>query len=159
MRRITMMPMRLCLPLILAALAASACSGSSNSSSTTAPTQTINNDTLVGTVPPPVNGVLQTSSNSFTVGQGGGTVSVTLTSATETLPSGAGLLANVTMGLAVGSSSISGCTALTNAYTTAQPGASPQLSGSLSAGTYCVIVSDVTNQLGPVAYAVSVAHP
>jgi hypothetical protein len=151
--------MRLCLPaLLVCCVAATGCSGSSDSSSTS-PTQTINNDTLVGTVQPPVNGVLQSSSNNFTVGQGGGTVSVTLTSATETLPSGAGLLPNVTMGLAVGTSSISGCTALANAYTTAQPGASPQLSGQLGAGSYCVIVSDVTNQIGPVAYAVSVAHP
>jgi hypothetical protein len=34
----------------------------------------------------PINGVLQTSSNNFTVGQGGGSVTITLTSAVETLP-------------------------------------------------------------------------
>jgi hypothetical protein len=149
---------RLPVYLLLAATAAS-CSGSSSSSaSTTAPSQTITTDVLTGTVPAPVNGVLQSSSNNFTVGQGGGTVSVTLTSATETLPGGS-LLTTITMGLNVGSSSISGCTPLANAFTTAVAGGTPQLSGSLSAGTYCVIVSDVTNQLGPVAYAVAVSHP
>jgi hypothetical protein len=135
-----------------------ACSGSSDSSSSTAPSQTIATDVLTGTVAAPINGALQSASNNFIVGQGGGTVSVTLTSATETLPSGA-LLTNVTMGIAVGTSSITGCTPMSNAFTTASPGSTPQLSGSLAAGTYCVIVSDVTNQFGPVAYAVAVSHP
>jgi len=135
----------------------SACSGSSDSSST-APTQTITTDILTGTVPAAVNGVLQSASNNFTVGQGGGPVSVTLTSATETLPSGQ-LLTGQIMGVAVGTSSISGCTPMTNAFQTGSPNPAPLLSGSLSAGTYCVLVSDVTGQLGPVAYAVAVAHP
>lgn len=135
-----------------------ACSGSSDSSST-APTQTINTDVLTGVVPAPVNGVLQSASNNFTVGQGGGTVTITLTSANETLPGG-NILANVTVLLNVGSPSITGCTPLANAQATpASPSSTPQLQGSLSAGSYCVIVSDATNQLGPVAYAVAVAHP
>jgi hypothetical protein len=149
--------MRLLTVLALAAVAASACSGSSDSSSTTAPTQTINNETLLGTVQPPVNGTLQTSVNNFNVGQGGGSVSVTLTSATETVSGG--LITGVTMGVAVGTSAISGCTPIANAYTTATPSGTPQLSGSLNAGAYCIIVSDVTNQTGPVAYAVVVSHP
>ena len=157
-----MMPSTVRLSLTLAAvLAAGACSGSSSSSSTsstTSPSQTITTDILTGTVPPPVNGVLQNASNGFSVGQGGGSVSVTLTSATETLPGGT-LLSTVTMGLAVGTSSITGCAPLANAFTTATAGSTAQLSGSLSAGSYCVIVSDVTNQVGPVAYAVAVAHP
>ena len=144
---------------LLLVAATCGCSGSSSSSAaTTAPTQTITTDVLTGTVPAPVNGVLQSSSNNFTVGQGGGSVSITLTSATETLPGGS-LLTTITMGLNVGSSSISGCTPLANAFTTAVAGGTPQLSGSLNAGAYCVIVSDVTNQLGPVSYAVAVSHP
>ncbi len=158
MRRHTMMPMRFCLPMLVAIVAASACSGSNNSSSTTAPTQNITTDVLTGTVLPPVNGVLQSSVNNFTVGQGGGNVSVTLTSATETLPNGT-LLTTVAMGLAVGSSSITGCTPLANSFTTAQASGTAQLTGSLNAGSYCVIVSDITNQVGPVAYAVAVSHP
>ena len=88
---------------------------------------------------------------------GSGTINVTLTSATETLPGGA-LLQTVTMGLTVGTASV-GCTPLANAFTTATAGSSPQLSGSVAAGTYCVMVSDVTYQLGPVAYAGAVSHP
>lgn len=156
-----MTPMRCCLPLVCvaAALVCAACSGSSDaSSSTTAPSQTISTDVLTGTVAAPVGGALQNAVNSFTVGQGGGTVTVTLTSATETLPGGS-LQPNVTMGLAVGTSAITGCTPLVNSFTTAQPSSTPQLSGSLAAGSYCVIVSDVTNQVGPVAYAVAVSHP
>ena len=132
------------------------CSGSS-SSSTASPSQTITSDILTGTVPPPVNGVLQNSANFFSVGQGGGTINVTLTSAIETLPGGT-LLPTVTMGLAVGTGSPA-CTPLANAFVTAQAGSSPQLSGSVAAGTYCVLVSDVTGQVGPVAYAVAISHP
>lgn len=148
-------------PAILAAalLLCGACSGSSSSSSTTtAPSQTISTDVLTGTVAAPVGGVPQSATNGFNVGQGGGAVTVTLTSATETLANGS-LLPNIVMGLAVGSSAITGCTPLANSFTTAQPSSTPQLSGTLAAGSYCVILSDVTNQLGPVAYAVAVSHP
>ncbi|HZT77998.1 MAG TPA: hypothetical protein VFA27_15195 [Vicinamibacterales bacterium] len=155
-----MMPSIFRLSLALAVLAVTcACSGSdSSTSSTTSPSQTITTDVLTGTVPAPINGVLQSAANNFAVGQGGGTVNITLTSATETLPNGT-LLTTVAMGLAVGTSSITGCTPLANSFTTAQASGTPQLSGSLAAGAYCVIVSDVTNQVGPVAYAVAVSHP
>ena len=148
----------LLITVLLAAVGCSGSSSSSSSSSTTAPSQTIATDVLTGTVPPPVNGVLQSASNTFVVGQGGGAVSVTLTSAVETLP-GRTLLPTVTMGLAVGTATITACTPLANAFTTAQGGSTAQLSGNLAAGTYCVLVSDVTNQVGPVAYAVAVSHP
>ena len=138
--------------------AASGCNSSDSTTPTSPTTQTITTDVLTGTVPPPVNGVLQSAYNTFTVGQGGGTVTVTLTSAVETLPGGA-LLTTVTMGLGVGNVSGSSCTLMQNAYTVAQASSVPQLTGSLSAGTYCVQVSDASNQLGPVAYAVAVAHP
>jgi len=139
-------------------LVAPACGGSSDSSTPTSPAQTILNDILTGTVQPPAAGVLQSSFVTFTVGQGGGTVQVTLTSAVETFPDGT-LLPTVTMGLGVGSASGGVCTLLANAFTNAQGGSNPQLSGSLSTGSYCVQVSDVTNQLGPVAYAVAISHP
>ena len=145
----------LCLALMVIAVAG--CGGSS--SSTTAPTTTpTTTDVLTGTVAAPVGGVLQSSFNPFSVGQSGGTVSVTLTSAVETLPGGA-LLTSITMGLGIGQVSNNACTLLTNAFTTAQAGSAAQLSGSLSAGAYCVKVSDVSNQLGPVSYAVAVTHP
>src|SRR5262245_12628220 len=140
------------------AIAGSACSSGSSGSSLTTPTQTIATEVLTGTVLPPIAGVLQSASNPFTVGQGGGTVQVTLTSALETFPDGS-LLSTVTMGLGVGTVANGVCTLLQGAFTNAQAGSSPQLSGSLNAGQYCVQVSDVSNQLGPVAYAVSVSHP
>ena len=39
-----------------------------------------------------------------------------------------------------------------------QGGGIAQINGTISAGSYCVQVSDVTNQLGPVAYAVALSH-
>ncbi len=142
------------------ALTAVACNNGSSSSPTptTATSQTFTTEVLTGTVPVPVNGVLQSEFKPFTVGQGGGQISVTLTSAVETLPGGT-LLTTVTMGLAIGTLSGTTCTIIPNASTPAQGGSVPQLSGSLAAGTYCVQLSDITNQVGPVAYAVAVVHP
>jgi hypothetical protein len=40
-----------------------------------------------------------------------------------------------------------------------QAGASSSISGTAAAGLYCVQVSDVTNQLGPVAFTVVISHP
>ena len=144
------------LPLVLTAVACN--NGSSSSATPTAPSQTFGTDILVGTVPPPVNGVLQSDFKSFTVGQGGGQISVTLTSAVETLPGGT-LLTTVTMGLAIGSLSGTTCTIIPGASAVAQGGSVAQLTGGLAAGSYCVQVSDVTSQLGPVAWAAAVVHP
>ena len=143
---------------IVLPMAVAGCDNQSSTAATTTPTQTLQTEVLLGNVPAPVNGVLQTASNPFTVGQGGGTVSVTLTSAVETLPGGA-LLPTVVMGLGIGTPTGSTCTLLSGGTTTAQGGSSPQLSGSLNAGAYCVQVYDVTSQVGPVAYAVAVSHP
>ena len=86
-------------------------------------------------------------------------MSVTLTSAIETMPDGS-LLPSVTMGLGVGSVSGNTCSLFANTFTTAQASATSQLSGTIgSNGTYCAQVSDVSTQLGPVAYSVVVSHP
>ena len=140
-------------------LAVAACDNQSSTATTTpTTTQTIATDVLLGTVAAPIAGVPQSSSNNFTVGQGGGTVSVTLTSAIETLPGGT-LLPTVVMGLGIGTPSGATCAILSGGSTTAQGGSTAQLSGALNAGSYCVQVSDFTGQLGPVAYAVAVSHP
>ena len=144
------------LAIVLVAASITACDNSGSTAATT-PTQTLVTDILTGTVNVPVGTALQTATNPFTVGQGGGTITVTLTSAIETLPGGA-LLTTVQMGLAVGTQSGSTCTPLANGSTTGAGGAAI-LSGSVTAGNYCVLVSDITNQLGPVAYAVAVNHP
>jgi hypothetical protein len=115
--------------------------------------------TLNGTVPAAVNGVPQTASHEFSVGPGGGMVSVTLTSAVETFRNGS-VNPSVVMGLAVGNPSGNSC--LLPAGTTPaliQATATSPLSGPLNAGTYCVQVSDQTIQVGPVAYTVVVVSP
>jgi hypothetical protein len=142
----------------LAVGAACGCNNNSSSSSTLSPSQTLTTEILTGTVAAPVGGTLQSSFNPFVVGQGGGSVSVTLTSAVETLPGGT-LLPTVTMGLGIGTLANGVCTLIANGFTTAQAGGAAQLSGTLNAGNYCVQVSDVSNQLGPVSYAVAVSHP
>jgi len=153
------MPLSIRLSIVLlAAGALTACSGSTTSpSATTTPTGTVTNEVVSGTVPPPSNGVLQSAANPFTVNAGNGSVSVTLTSAVETMPDGT-LLPTVTMGLGLGSWSNGTCTTQPGTFTTAQGGSVAQISGTISAGSYCVQVSDVTNQLGSVAYAVALSH-
>ena len=143
---------------LLAAGALAGCSGSTTSPTAgTTPSGTVTNEVLSGTVPPPGNGGLQTAANPFTVSVGNGNLSVTLTSAVETLPDGT-LLPTVTMGLGLGSWSNGTCTSQPNTFTTAQGGSVAQITGTISVGSYCVQVSDVTNQLGPVAYAVALSH-
>lgn len=132
-----------------------ACDNSSDTS-LTLPSPTVINDVASGTVPPPVNGVPQSAFSPFKQSVQG-TVAITLTSAIETFPDGT-RLTTVTMGLGIGTLSGSTCTLIANAFTPAVGGASAQLSGTLAAGDYCVLVSDVTIQLGPVAYAVAIQH-
>jgi hypothetical protein len=139
-------------------MSASSLACSSDSSDSTLPTTptTAVSDTLVGTVAAPINGALQSAVNTFS--SLAGTVGVTLTSAVETMPDGS-KLANVVLGLGIGTPSGSSCTLMSNAFATAQPSSAVALSGTVAAGTYCIQVSDVTNQLGPVAYALVVSHP
>jgi hypothetical protein len=134
-----------------------ACSSSSPSSPvTTAPSTTT--ITLSGIVPAAVNSVQQSDFKNFNVGQSGGTVSLTLTSAVETFPNGT-LNTAVVMGLAVGAPGPGTCT-LSAGQTPVlvQPGATG-LSGTLNAGAYCVQISDQTVQTGPVAYTIVIVAP
>jgi len=142
---------------LLLVLTTVACSsGSTTSPVTTAPSTTT--FTLTGVVPAAVNGVQQNDFKNFSVGQGGGAVSITLTSAVETFPNGT-LNPAVVMGLAVGTPAAATCTLSANAnITLVQPGASG-LSGTLNAGSYCVQISDATVQLGPVAYTIVIVAP
>jgi len=146
------------LALLLTAGLAAACGGNSgNTTSTTSPT--LSQETLSGTVAPPVAGVRQAASVPFNVASPGGSVQVTLTSAVETHPDGT-TNPNVVMGIAVGSPSAGGCTlAAGNVPILMQSGANSSISGTAAAGVYCVQVSDVTNQLGTVAFTVVIQHP
>ena len=84
-------------------------------------------------------------------------MTVTLTSAVETLPGGA-LLTTVTMGVGVGTAT-SGTTSCSLLAPISPIAPGQTVSGTLGNGAYCVVVSDVSNQLGPVSYAVAVNHP
>jgi hypothetical protein len=142
---------------LVVVLTTAACDSSSSTSPTASPA--VSNSTLSGIVPAAVNGVRQSVSGNFTVGQGGGMVTVTLTSAVETFPDGT-LNPDVVVGLAVGTPTGTTCS-LPAGSTPAlfQAGAVASISGALNAGIYCVQVSDQTVQQGPAAYTVVVASP
>ena len=147
--------------LVALAVVASACSNA-GSTSTTSPSPAVTTDVLPGIVQPAVNGVPQNSVVTFVVGaisSSGGSVTVTLTSAAETLPGGVPPLTTVSMGVDLGSFANGACTSLTG-VTIVSASSTPVYSVTVaSAGTYCVRVSDVTIQTGPVTYAVAVSHP
>jgi hypothetical protein len=117
---------------------------------------------LSGTAPAAVRGVPQSASNNFSVGQSGGTVTLTLTSAVETLPGGV-LNPSVVMGIGVGTPTGTSCTLSTGtAATLLSAGASSSISGTLSPGAYCIQVTneDASAQTsGPVAYTIVVVSP
>src|SRR5687767_5764697 len=114
-------------------------------------------DVLTGVVDPPVSGVRQMTFRTFTMSTGGGPVTVTLTSAVQTRPDGT-LQTTVPMGLGVGSVVNAVCVVPQTAYLVTPAGNEPHLGGNLPAGVYCVQVYDVTGQVGPVAFSVTVIH-
>jgi hypothetical protein len=60
------------------------------------------------------------------------------------------------MGLGVGTWDGTTCSNVSG--NTVQAGPSAQLSGTISAGNYCMIVQDVGNQSGPITYTAVVLH-
>ena len=64
----------------------------------------------------------------------------------------------VQMGLGAGTVENGVCVVPVTAYVVTAAGSLPHLSGNLPAGTYCVQVSDVTSQTGPVVFAVTIQH-
>jgi hypothetical protein len=138
-------------------LTAAACSSSPAAATATSPAT--NSFTLSGTVPAPVNGIQQTAVNAFTVGQTGGTVSITLTGGFETLANGTVTQA-VQVGVLLGTPSGAACSIA--AGTTITPLAVGQAtSGTLVNGAYCLQVSnlDQTTLEGPLAYTLLVNTP
>ena len=119
--------------------------------------QTVITDVLTGIVEPPVNAVRQQTFKTFTVGQGGGPVEITLTSAVLTRPDGT-TQTTVQMGLGAGTPVNGACVVPADQYLVTIAGTRPHLAGSLAAGVHCIQVSDVTNQVGPVAFSVTVIH-
>ena len=135
----------LLLILLTLALTTAACSGSDSTPSVTTPAATTTTETFTGTVQPNFG----VDFHSFTVAQTG-TVSVTLTAA--------GPPATIFMGLGIGTPSSSTCAVISGDSTIAPAAATAQLSGTVSAGSYCVQVYDVGNETAPVLYSVTVAH-
>jgi hypothetical protein len=119
--------------------------------------QTIITEIFDGIVGPPVNDVLQRTFRTYTVGQGGGPVTITLTSAVLTRPDGS-TNAAVLMGLGAGTIVNGVCSVAVTSFVTTAAGSTPQLAGNLGEGTYCVQVSDVTSQVGAVAFSVKITH-
>ena len=122
----------------------SACGGGDSSGSVLSAPTTLVTESFTGTV-----AVGASDFHSFSVSSGGA-VNVTLTAA--------GPPPTLYMGIGVGTPSASACALLTNGSVVAPAGLTAQLSGTISAGTYCVSVFDVGNQTVPVSYAVTVTH-
>jgi len=106
-------------------------------------------ETFNGTVPV---GEGQSDAHAFAVTRSG-TVSVTLTQA--------GPPATIVMGLGLGTPVSPGttCLLLSGGSTNTQAGPTPQITGPLEAGSYCVSVFDIGNATAPVTYSVTVTHP
>ena len=71
----------------------------------------------------------------------------------------AGPPSTITMGIGIGTTGSGSCALIPNASAVTPAGSSVQVSGILSPGTFCVLVSDVGNQTGPVAWTATVTHP
>ena len=142
------------------ALATTGCNQSVTLYQPTLPPEAIVTEVLTGTVAAAVNGVFQNTIKTYTVvGQGGGPVTSTLTSAVQARPDGT-QQPNMPMGVGAGTVTAGGvCIVAATAYVATIPGAGPHLSGSLAQGTYCIQVSDVSGQVGPVAFSITVTHP
>ena len=132
------------------ALAAAGCSsgGTSLPASATpapAPTPVATTETFTGTVNVGGNDV-----HPFTVTSSNQNLAVTLTVA--------GPPSTIFMGLGVGVYSGSTCTLISTGTLTTPAGPTAQLSGTITAGAYCVMVFDVGNQSAPVTYTAVVVH-
>ena len=50
------------------------------------------------------------------------------------------------------------CQLLSGGFSIVQAGATPQLSGTINVGAYCVMVYDAGNQSAPITYALTMTH-
>ena len=132
---------------LVASLVAGACGGSSSSSSSslTAPSTPPTSETFTGTVPVGGNDI-----HPFNILLSGGQVNITLTQA--------GPPSTIYMGLGIGTWTSPTCTLLTGGIANTPAAATAQLSGTTSAGSYCISVYDIGNQTADVTYSVTVTH-
>ena len=130
--------------LIVLLCGVSACGGGDSTGSVLAAPTTLVTESFTGTV------VVGASDFHTFSASTGGAINVTLTAA--------GPPSTIYMGIGVGTPGASACALLTNGSVVAPAGITAQLSGTISAGTYCVSVFDVANETAPVTYAVTVTH-
>jgi hypothetical protein len=132
--------------IVASAVAAAGCSSTPTSSSLpAAPSSPLVTNTFSGTVQVGGN-----DSNPFTVTSDGFQITIDLTAA--------GPPATITMGIGIGSPTGGTCQLLAGGSTMAPAGATPQLSGNIPAGQYCLMIYDVGNQSAPITYTVVVNH-
>jgi hypothetical protein len=134
----------LCL-LVAAGCSSDSPTGSSPSALPIAPATPLVTETFSGTVQPGSN-----DWRPFTVTSDGFQISLAMTAA--------GPPATIAEGFGVGQVVSGSCQLLSGAYGTYTASATPQLSGTIAAGSYCVMVYDVGNQTAAVTYTVIVQH-
>jgi hypothetical protein len=131
------------------ALVTAGCSSSTDTSSTTtsttAPTTPLVTENFSGTVQPGGN-----DPHPFTVTANNAAITLDMTSA--------GPPATITMGFGIGQTVSGSCQLLAGGFGNYAASASPQLSGTIPTGTYCVMVYDVGNQSAPITYTVVIQH-
>jgi hypothetical protein len=138
--------------LLTAGLAATGCSTGSDPATSaatiaavTSPTTAVVTENFSGTVQPGSN-----DAHSFTVTTNNAAISLTLTSV--------GPPSTIAMGFGVGQTVAGSCQLLSGGYGTYSASTTPQLSGTIGSGTYCVMVYDVGNQSAAITYTVVVSH-
>jgi hypothetical protein len=140
--------MRRWLPLATVLLSISCSSGGSSTPTTPSsntPPLPPTSETFTGTVSPG-----SSDSHTFTVALSNGQLTADLTAA--------GPPVTIFMGLGIGMPTNGVCTLLTGAAVIVQASPAAQLSGTVNAGAYCVMVYDAGNQVGDVGYSVTVTH-
>jgi len=136
----------------LCLLTAAGCNNSSTDSSNTpaallaaSPTSPLVIENLSGTVPQGGNDF-----HTFTVTSNNFQITAAMTSA--------GPPATIQEGFGIGQIVAGSCQLLSGGFGTFAASTTPQLSGTIPAGTYCVMVYDVLNQSGPITYTVVLQH-
>ena len=130
-------------------LAAAGCStgadATSTTTSTTAPTSPLVVENFSGTVQPGGN-----DAHSFTVTSNNAAITLAMTSV--------GPPATISEGFGIGQTVSGSCQLLPGGFGVYAASATPQLSGTIPTGTYCVVVYDAGNQAAAVTYTVVVQH-
>lgn len=132
--------------------AAAGCNSTDPSAATTAaallasaPSVPLVTETFAGTVQQGAN-----DSHTFTVTSNNFQITLAMTAA--------GPPATIQEGFGVGQMVGGSCQLLSGGFGTYPASTTPQLSGTIPSGSYCVMVYDVGNQVGPITYTVVIQH-